>query len=99
MESMQESINELKAVVLEIKEGMKTFLVGHKVLSDEVEKLMNGEGASHNGQDSTNHHSGSPHHSGGGVGNTYKKGNHSYGRLAKIEFPKFSGDDVKGWIC
>ncbi|GJT20806.1 triose phosphate/phosphate translocator, chloroplastic-like protein [Tanacetum coccineum] len=54
--------------------GMKTFLVGHKKLSDEVEKLKNAEGTSHNGQDSTNHHIGSPHHSGGGVGNTYKKG-------------------------
>ncbi|GJV08486.1 hypothetical protein Tco_1346142 [Tanacetum coccineum] len=38
MESMQESIDELKSAVLEIKEGMKTFLVGHKKLSDEVEK-------------------------------------------------------------
>nr|GFC55820.1 hypothetical protein [Tanacetum cinerariifolium] len=97
-ESMQESIEELKVAVLEIKEGMKTFLVGHKVLSYEVEKLKNGEGTSHNGEDSTNHHSGSPHHSGGSVGNAYKKGNLSYGRLAKIEFPKNNGDDVKGWI-
>ncbi|GJS76206.1 reverse transcriptase [Tanacetum coccineum] len=98
MESMQESIDELKSAVLEIKEGMKTFLVGHKKLSDEVEKLKNGEGTSHNGQDSTNRPNNSLHHSGGGAGNTYNKGNHSYGRLAKIEFPKFSGDDVKGWI-
>nr|GEW72410.1 hypothetical protein [Tanacetum cinerariifolium] len=67
---------------------MKTFLVGHKVLADEVVKLKNGEGTSHNGQDSIDHHSGNQHQSGGGVGNTYKKGNHSYGRLAKIEFPK-----------
>ncbi|GJT33946.1 hypothetical protein Tco_0924365 [Tanacetum coccineum] len=98
MKSVQESINELKVVIVEIKEGMKTFLVGQKVLSDEVNKLKNGESTSHNGQDSTNHHSGSPYQGGGGVGNTYKKGNDGYGRLAKIEFPKFSGDDVKALI-
>ncbi|GKC56058.1 reverse transcriptase [Tanacetum coccineum] len=99
IESMQESINELKAAIVEIKEGMKTFLVSQKLLSDEVNKIKNVEGTSQNGQNSASQQNGgNPHNSGGGGGQNYKTSTHSYGRLAKIEFPKFSGDDVKGWI-
>ncbi|GKD03450.1 hypothetical protein Tco_1178424 [Tanacetum coccineum] len=92
-ESVQESISELRDAIVEIKEGMKAFLINQKVVSDEINKLKNGEGISNNAQNS-----GSQHQSGGGGGQVHRNGTHSYGRLAKIEFPKFSGDDVKGWI-
>ncbi|GJV13448.1 reverse transcriptase [Tanacetum coccineum] len=93
METMQDSINELRAAIVEIKEGMNIFLISQKLVSDELNKLNNGEGTSN-----IAHHIGSQHQSGGGGGQTYKNGSHSYGRMTKIKFPKFSEEDVKGWI-
>ncbi|GKB77902.1 hypothetical protein Tco_0944797 [Tanacetum coccineum] len=55
-------------------------------------KLKNGEGTSNNAQNSGSHNQ-----SGGGCPH-YINGNHSYGRMAKIESLKFSGENVKGWI-
>ncbi|GJY70835.1 retrotransposon-related protein [Tanacetum coccineum] len=92
MESVQESINELKVAIVEIKEGMKTFLVGKKVLYDEVKKLKNGKGTSHNGQDSTNH-CGSPHQGGGGVGEDWLKLNFLNSVVMMLKFCKRFGED------
>ncbi|GJU63932.1 hypothetical protein Tco_1245767 [Tanacetum coccineum] len=77
---------------------MNTILVSQKLHSDEINKLKNGEGTSHNRQNSDSHHSDSPHPNGRGCGPTHRTGTHGYGRLAKIEFPKFSSNDVKEWI-
>ncbi|GJZ96097.1 reverse transcriptase [Tanacetum coccineum] len=43
MESVQESISELRDAIVEIKEGMKAFLINQKVVSDEIKKLKNVE--------------------------------------------------------
>nr|GEV98836.1 hypothetical protein [Tanacetum cinerariifolium] len=89
----QESISELKVAIAKIKDGMYAFFISQKVVSNELNNLKNGECTSNNAQNS-----GSQHQSGGGGGQIYRNGNHSYGRLAKIMFLKFSGDDVNSWI-
>ncbi|GKE55616.1 hypothetical protein Tco_1494801, partial [Tanacetum coccineum] len=82
------TIESLNDAIMEIKESMNAFLINQNKVSDELNKLKHGEGTSE-------HDSGS---------NTTRKdqanrhGVHKYGRIAKIKFPKFSGDDVKGWL-
>nr|GEZ58188.1 reverse transcriptase [Tanacetum cinerariifolium] len=81
LESLQESVNDLKAPIAGINEGMKGFLVQQKLVTDEIKKLKMGEGTSGNPGSSTHRHV--------NLGN---------GRMTKSEFPKFSGEDVKGWL-
>nr|GEX48115.1 hypothetical protein [Tanacetum cinerariifolium] len=49
MESLQESVNELKNAILEIKEGMNGFLVSQNAISNELNRMKNGEATSNNG--------------------------------------------------
>nr|GEW89977.1 retrotransposon protein [Tanacetum cinerariifolium] len=62
MKLVKESISELRDAIVEIKEGMKAFLIDQKVVSNEINKLKNGEGTSNNAQNS-----GSQHQSGVGM--------------------------------
>ena len=87
MESLQEAVNELKGAMLEIKDSMTGFLVNHNALTQQVNRLSNGESTSR----------GVGHHVGDGIPNT-RSGNRGYGRMSKIEFPQFNGEDVKGWV-
>ncbi|GJV12941.1 putative mitochondrial protein [Tanacetum coccineum] len=85
MESLQEIANDLKASIAKITEGMKGFLVLQKLVTDEIHKLKRGEGTSSN--------------NGGSHGDfAHRPVNLGYDRMTKIEFPKFSGEDVKGWL-
>ncbi|GKC01717.1 hypothetical protein Tco_0987853, partial [Tanacetum coccineum] len=81
LESLQESVNDLKASIAEINEGMKGFLVQQKLVTDEIKKLKTGEGSS-----------------GNSAGTARRPVNLGYGRMTKIEFPKFSREDEKGWL-
>ncbi|GKB58284.1 reverse transcriptase [Tanacetum coccineum] len=67
---------------MEIKKSMNAFLVAQNKVSGEINKLKSGEGTSNNTRRDQN----------------TSHGVHKYGRIAKIEFPKFSGEDVKGWL-
>ncbi|PWA83161.1 hypothetical protein CTI12_AA170130 [Artemisia annua] len=73
METLQESIIELRDAIVEIKDGMTGFLalVTMKAVRNQ------------------NHSCGN---------NNPRNGNRGYGRMSKTGFPKFNGDDVKGWV-
>nr|GEV14925.1 hypothetical protein [Tanacetum cinerariifolium] len=60
---------------------MNGFLISQNAITTNLNRMKNGEGTSHNGDNQN--------HKGGGRG---------YGRMSKIKFPKFNGDDVKGWV-
>ena len=97
MESLQDTVKELQATMLGIQESMNNFLVSQNLMNQEINRLKNGEG--------TSNHAGSQNHSGiarNGTGNARNLGNggtgRNIGRLSKIEFPKFNGEDVKGWM-
>ncbi|GJT57726.1 hypothetical protein Tco_0992780 [Tanacetum coccineum] len=49
MESLQKLVNELKNAILEIKEGMNGFLVSQNSISNELNRMKNGEATSNNG--------------------------------------------------
>ncbi|GJR87380.1 reverse transcriptase [Tanacetum coccineum] len=89
IESLQDSVNELRNAILEIKEGLTEFMVSQNAISNELNRMKNGEGTSNNG--------GSQNHSGNGNQN-HRNGDRGFGRMSKTEFSRFNGDDVKGWV-
>ncbi|GKF21207.1 reverse transcriptase [Tanacetum coccineum] len=88
IESLQDSVNELRNAILEIKERLTEFMVSQNAISNELNRMKNGEGTSNNG--------GSQNHSGNGNQN-HRNGDRGFGRMSKTEFSRFNGDDVKGW--
>ncbi|GJX58361.1 retrotransposon-related protein [Tanacetum coccineum] len=86
MDALQETMNEIKSALLTLTGQVNDHIVQFRVFQTELTRLSNGEGTSGGNND---------RNSNGRQGNNQMV---QYGRMSKIEFPKFNGDDVKGWI-
>ncbi|GJU88044.1 reverse transcriptase [Tanacetum coccineum] len=86
MEALQETMNEIKYALLTLTGQVNDHTLHFRVFQTKLARLSNREGTS------------------GGNNNRKSNGRQGsnqmvqYGRISKIEFPKFNGDDVKGWI-
>ncbi|GJX75550.1 ribonuclease H-like domain-containing protein [Tanacetum coccineum] len=82
------TLESLDDAIIEIRESMNAFLIAQNKVSDEINKPKSGEGTSapDGGSNTTRRDQDNRH-------GTYK-----YGWIVKIKFPKFSGEDVKGWL-
>nr|GEV78571.1 hypothetical protein [Tanacetum cinerariifolium] len=85
MNSFQEALGGLTTVVAEINESIKGILLQQGLFNDELAKIKSGECTSNGAANRTN--------------GTHNHTNFShYGRMTKINYPQFHGEDVKGWF-
>ena len=86
VESLNESVTSFTSVLDEISQRLADMQVQQNLFQQELARLRSGEGTS-NGFGFSN-----------GVGRTSTQSMMQYGRMSKIDFPKFNGEDVKGWV-
>ncbi|GKD56513.1 hypothetical protein Tco_1289900 [Tanacetum coccineum] len=87
MESLQEIMNEIRNALTNLTGQVNYYTTQFRVFQTKLARVRNGGGTSGGNN--------------GGNNNSNRRGGNQvlqYGRMSKIEFPKFNGDDVKGWI-
>ncbi|GJT81143.1 reverse transcriptase [Tanacetum coccineum] len=85
LEAMQMSINTLSTTVLEMKSAMVEITESMKGFLVQQNLVVSDLKRLKNVKGTSHNNNG-------------RTTNHQYGRMTKIEFPKFSGDDVKRWL-
>ena len=94
VESLHETVNGFTSALEGINQRLNDIMQQQNLFQQELARSRSGEGPSHgmNGGAQTPRNGG---HNGGQNGGQQMM---QYGRMSKIEFPKFDGGDVKGWI-